>query len=205
MNARWNINEEKQLINDIANSKSYQELAPKYNRSANALELRIKKIVYDNITNNRTPEMIGGTLNLPIDKIKQYYYSYKEMLDKRNKPTLDIDFNNKNIEGGNNQINNKQITNKQITNKQITNKQITNKQITNKQINSIIENNDNNINLIGGDKKNKDEKLVNIIEQNETFKEVINNIKMRKKIIKLLKNGKLSPEMKDILTDILDN
>ena len=94
MNARWTINEEKQLINDIANSKSYQELAPKYNRSANALELRIKKIVYDNIAAKRTPEMIGGQLNLPVDKVKQYFYSYKEMLEKRGKPVSGIDVNN---------------------------------------------------------------------------------------------------------------
>ena len=94
MNARWTINEEKQLINDIANSKSYDELASKYNRSANALELRIKKIVYDNIAAKRTPEMIGGQLNLPVDKVKQYFYSYKEMLEKRGKPVSGIDVNN---------------------------------------------------------------------------------------------------------------
>ena len=176
MNARWTINEERQLITDIASSKSYQELAQKYNRSPNALELRVKKIVYDNIINNRTPEMIGGNLNLPIDKIKQYYYSYKEMLEKRGKPVTNVDLNNKIINGGNNKIINKNITENQ-----------------------------NNINLTGCEIKNKDNKLVNIIEQNETFKEIINNVKMRKKLRKMLKAGKLSHEMKDLLKDILED
>jgi hypothetical protein len=184
MNARWTINEEKQLVTDIAQSKSYQELAQKYNRSPNALELRVKKIVYDNVINNRTPEMIGGSLNLPVDKIKQYYYSYKEMLEKRGKPVTNVDFNNKVINGGNNKLeNNNKIINKTTTEN----------------------NNKNNINLTGGEVKIKDDRLVNIIDQNETFKEIINNVKMRKKLRKLLKSGKLSPEIKDLLKDILED
>ena len=63
MNARWTINEEKQLINDIANSKSYQELAPKYNRSANALELRIKKIVLIMLINKDKFMMTNNKFN----------------------------------------------------------------------------------------------------------------------------------------------
>ena len=183
MNARWNINEEKQLINDIAQSKSYSELATKYNRSANALELRIKKIVYDNVTNNRTPEMIGGTLNLPVDKVKQYYYSYKEMLEKRGKPVSNIDFKNINVNDNNIPVGNKNIKNN-LTGGDVKN---------------------NNVKLIGGNVKNKDDRLINIVDQNETFKEIINNVKMRRKLRKLLKTGKLSPEMKDILKNILED
>ena len=82
MNSRWSVEEEKMLINDIKNNKSFQELSLKYNRSPNALELRIKKIIYDNISANKSIKLIGGHLNLPEDKIKQYYYSYKEMLEK---------------------------------------------------------------------------------------------------------------------------
>ena len=47
--------------------------------------------------------------------------------------------------------------------------------------------------------------LTNIKNQNNTFREVIDNVKMRRKLRKLLKAGKLSPEMKDILKDILGN
>ena len=183
MNARWNINEEKQLINDIAQSKTYSELASKYNRSANALELRIKKIVYDNVTNNRTPEMIGGTLNLPVDKVKQYYYSYKEMLEKRGKPVSNIDFKNINVNDNNIPVGNKNIKNN-LTGGDVKN---------------------NNVKLIGGNVKNKDDRLNGIMQENETFKEIINNIKMRHKLRKLLKAGKLSPEMKDILKNILED
>ena len=195
MNARWTINEEKQLINDLTQSKSYQELAPKYNRTPNALELRVKKIVYDNITNNRTPEMVGGHLNLPVDKVKQYYYSYKEMLEKRGKPVSNIDFNKiggnniggNNI-GGNNIGNNINLSNNN-NNNEVNN-------ISKKIISKDIQNGGNNI---------KDDRLNSIMQENETFKEIINNIKMRHKLRKLLKAGKLSPEMKDILKNILED
>jgi len=199
MNARWTINEEKQLINDIANSKSYQELAPKYNRSANALELRIKKIVYDNIAAKRTPEMIGGQLNLPVDKVKQYFYSYKEMLEKRGKPVSGIDVNNnikqETIGAGNNISAKPNNLNMSMSAGNIKNRQVNQ---NNQQVSQ--QNNQQIIDQVGG---NQD--LINIKNQNDTFKEVIENVKMRRKLRKLLKAGKLSPEMKDILKDILDN
>ena len=191
MNARWTINEEKQLINDIANSKSYDELASKYNRSANALELRIKKIVYDNVAAKRTPEMIGGQLNLPVDKVKQYFYFYKEMLEKRGKPVSGIDVNNnikqETIGAGNNLSAKPNNLNMSMSAGNIKNKQV----------------NQNNQQIIEQDGGNQD--LINIKNQNDTFREVIDNVKLRRKLRKLLKAGKLSPEMKDILKDILGN
>lgn len=172
MNNRWSVNEEKELIKDISQMKTYNELSQKYNRSANALELRIKKIVYDNIVNNKSPQMIGGHLNLPIDKIKQYYYSYKEMLEKNGKPTINIDLDN-----------------------------------------NAVNNTANNIVNIGGNKsldnksliKTEDNRVSSMQEENKTFKEIIENVKMRHQLRKLLKAGKLSPEMKDVLKDILDS
>ena len=198
MNARWTINEEKQLINDIANSKSYQELAPKYNRSANALELRIKKIVYDNIAAKRSPEMIGGQLKLPVDKVKQYYYSYKEMLEKRGKPVSGAEFENKNNKtetiGASMGAGNISVKPNNVNTNNIIKQN--NKEIT-------YQNGGNNTNKVLSEEDNQD--LVNIKNQNNTFKEIIENVKMRRKIRKLLKAGKLSPEMKDILKDTLDN
>ena len=109
MNSRWSVEEEKMLINDIKNNKSFQELSLKYNRSPNALELRIKKIIYDNISANKSVKLIGGHLNLPEDKIMQYYYSYKEMLEKKGQPVNNLEKTNnipvkniKKIDGGNN-------------------------------------------------------------------------------------------------------
>jgi len=176
MNARWNINEEKQLINDIAQSKSYQELAPKYNRTANALELRIKKIVYDNISANKSIDMIGGHLNLPTDKVKQYFYSYKEMLEKRGmKPLAEGSLSN-----NNNNIDNK-IENDTKTNI------IKENSVVNKLVNQ--KGGDNNIN--------------NIRNENEVFNDILKNISMRKKLKKLLKEGKLNNNMKKILRNLL--
>jgi len=185
MNNRWTVDEEKNLIKDISQMKTYNELSQKYNRSANALELRIKKIVYDNIVNNKSPQMIGGHLKLPVDKIKQYYYSYKEMLEKNGKPAINIDLDN-NINGG--MLDKKNINNS-IKSMNNSIKSI-DKNITNQTLQTL---------------QTEDSRVVNMQEENKTFKQIIENIKMRHQLRKLLKAGKLSPEMKDVLKDILNN
>lgn len=190
MNSRWSIEEEKMLINDVKNNKSFQELALKYNRSPNALELRIKKIVYDNIAANKPPAMIGGHLNLPQDKIMQYYYAYKEMLEKRGK------INNENLNGGNGDNGNSVIqVNKEAKPVKQVNQDNRNNQV--KRITQIKQ-----IKQSGGD--NKDEnKLDNIKQQNEVFDEILKNVKSRHKLLKLLKDNKLDTNMKLLLKDIL--
>jgi len=176
MNARWTVQEERNLIQDIKNNKSFQELAPKYNRTPNALELRIKKIVYDNISANKSIDMIGGHLNLPTDKVKQYFYSYKEMLEKRGmKPLAEGSLSN-----NNNNIDNK-IENDTKTNI------IKENSVVNKLVNQ--KGGDNNIN--------------NIRNENEVFNDILKNISMRKKLKKLLKEGKLNNNMKKILRNLL--
>lgn len=175
MNTRWTVQEERNLIQDIKNNKSFQELAPKYNRSPNALELRIKKIVYDNISANKSIEMVGGHLNLPTDKVKQYFYSYKEMLEKRgNKPLAEGSFGN-----NNNNLDNNPKTNiiKEIKE------------------NSVV---DKLVNQEGGDNN-----ISNIRNENEVFNDILKNVIMRKKLKKLLKEGKLNNNMKKILRNLL--
>ena len=82
MNTRWTLEEEKKLIKTIKNGQSLDKLAKELDRSENALELRIKKIIYDTIAEKKPIASICKTLNLTEDKVKQYFYSYKEMMDK---------------------------------------------------------------------------------------------------------------------------
>jgi hypothetical protein len=184
MNSRWSIEEEKMLINDVKNNKSFQELALKYNRSPNALELRIKKIVYDNIAANKSPAMIGGHLNLPQDKIMQYYYAYKEMLEKRGK------INNEILNGGNGDNSNRVI-------------QVNKEANLVKQINQVIKNNKISQNKQNGGDNRDENKLNNIKQQNEVFDEILKNVKLRHKLLKLLKDNKLDTNIKLLLKDIL--
>lgn len=96
MNNRWTLEEESKLLKLIASGKSYKEFSGGFNRSENALELRVKKIIYENISNKKSVSKISELLNMPSEKVMQYYYSYKDHLERESKI--------KNIEqsGGNN-------------------------------------------------------------------------------------------------------
>jgi hypothetical protein len=85
MNNRWTKEEESNLLKNIQAGKTYAELSGGFNRSENALEMRVKKIVYENITAGKTPSKISELLNMKSDKVMQYYYSYKEHLERETK------------------------------------------------------------------------------------------------------------------------
>ena len=84
MNNRWTVKEESNLLKLVSSGKTYKELSGGFNRSENALEMRVKKIVYDNISNNKPIEKIAQLLNLPKETIMQYHYSYKDHLSREN-------------------------------------------------------------------------------------------------------------------------
>jgi hypothetical protein len=94
MNTRWTLEEEKKLIREVKNGSALSGLSKELNRSENALELRIKKIIYDSIAGNKSINSISRSLNLPEEKVKQYFYSYKDMMEKTGKKTIDIDKKN---------------------------------------------------------------------------------------------------------------
>jgi len=82
--SRWNKEEELMLIQNISNKKPLSDIAQIHNRSLNAIELRLKKIIYENICNGKTINNISLKLNLSEDKVRQYFYSYKEFIEKHN-------------------------------------------------------------------------------------------------------------------------
>lgn len=85
MTNRWSREEEANLVRNISLGKTYNELADKFNRTEYALEFRFKKILYENITNGKQTSELSKVLHLPINTIEQYYYSYKEYLENKNK------------------------------------------------------------------------------------------------------------------------
>lgn len=80
--SKWTKEEELDLIKDIANGLQIEHIAIKRNRSNSAIELRLKKIIYENIVAGRSPETMSKKLHMHIDKIKQYFYSYKDFKEK---------------------------------------------------------------------------------------------------------------------------
>jgi len=131
MNNRWTTEEESKLLKSISSGKTCKELCGGFNRSENALELRLKKIIFENISNGKPADRISTLLNMPKDKIMQHYYSYKDYIDKqtnKNQSGGDINVSDKinknikfneinNINGGNNINNN--LENLEIQNKKM--------------------------------------------------------------------------------------
>jgi len=158
MNNRWTLEEESKLLKSISSGKTCKELCGGFNRSENALELRLKKIIFENISNGKSADRISTLLNMPKDKIMQHYYAYKDYIDKQQ---------NKQQSGGDINVSEKinQPTKLEQINKNISN------------------NNINNINNINGGNNN----LENLEIQNKKMKLLIENYVLKHKLSKILK------------------
>jgi hypothetical protein len=80
---RWDKNEELKLIRDIADGASLEDISKTSSRSTSAIELRLKKIIYENSLSGRSIKNISELLNISEDKTRQYFYSYKDFREKR--------------------------------------------------------------------------------------------------------------------------
>ena len=70
MTNKWTAEEEIKLVNDISKGKTFSDLKDQYNRTELALELRLKKIIYENINAGKTASSLAKSLKLQEDKIK---------------------------------------------------------------------------------------------------------------------------------------
>jgi hypothetical protein len=172
MNARWTLEEESKLLKLIASGKTCKDLTGGFNRSENALELRLKKIIYDNINNNKSVEKISNLLHLNKDIVMQHYYSYKDYTEKQ--------------KGGNPE--NPGDNNGNISSTKINSDTKINKlhNLTN-QMNNINGNTNinTNKNMIGG---NTSGRIHILEEQNRKMKLILENYVLKHKITKLLRN-----------------
>lgn len=180
MNQRWTVEEEGKLLKLIASGKTCKELSGgtyDFNRSENALELRLKKVIYDNIMNKKPADKIAQLLNMPREKIMQYFYSYKDYIDKQKQAGGD---DNNIISQKSDKINNIQ----KLSN-----------------LNMPIRQNQNAlINQNGGTDINLD----NIEKQNKKMKLLLENYILKQKLSKLLKD-KHNNLQKDALNALIKN
>jgi len=176
MNNRWTKDEESKLLKLISSGKTYSEMAGGFNRSENALEMRVKKIIYENIVSGKEPKKIAELLNMSIDKIQQYHYSYKEYLEKENNKT-----------GGGNIIRDVNI-NRDINRDNIESKM------------SRLENFDVHRNTQSGG--NNLEKIQKLRIQNEKLKLLLENCALKEKLSKVMKHDKNIQN--DILKALID-
>lgn len=161
---KWTKNEERELIRDISNGKSFKDIANAHNRSETAVELRIKKIIYENIEKGLTPIKMSKILNISESKVSQFYYEYKGFTEKKQN-------------GG--------VSNLVDGEKKET------------KLSTIPENKMDNKAEIKPD--NKEVKINKLLRENELMKEIIDNIEMKRKINKYVKEGILGEDVKDII------
>lgn len=174
MNSRWTTEEEGKLLKLIASGKTCKELAGGFNRSENALELRLKKIIYDNINNNKPVEKISELLHINKDIIMQHYYSYKDYIEKQQK-------------GGNNNDNMNISSTRMNSDSKINrlNNNMLNNNMQNNNINQINQKN----NMSGGNNiSHSGNRVHRLEEQNRKMKLILENYLLKHKITKLLKN-----------------
>lgn len=83
MQPRWTESEEIKFIRGIIKGKSFDELSIAHSRTSTALELRLKKIIYENITRGKTASKLAEMLKIKKERIRQYYYAYMDFLEKK--------------------------------------------------------------------------------------------------------------------------
>jgi hypothetical protein len=83
MPTSWTKDEEKQLITELKDNKSFDEISKIHNRSISALMMRYNKIIFDNIEAGKSKKSLAKLLNTTIDKITQSYYEHKAFMEKK--------------------------------------------------------------------------------------------------------------------------
>jgi hypothetical protein len=178
MNNRWTHEEELKLIKSISEGKQFSVLSTEFGRTESALELRLKKIIYENIKAGKSSSLLARSMNIPEDKINQYYYSFAEYLEKHGP----------------------KITNPVQPQPSLIDNVET-------KILQSFKPNENTVNLVGGDaKKNKSERLLSKLEnENKIMISVIENKNLREQINKMLKRGDIDKKTRKILKQMLSS
>lgn len=79
---QWTHDEELKMLKLIRNKISIEEIAKKHDRDIHSIELRLQKIIYENISiNNNDAKTVSLTLNLPYEDVIHKYQSYKSAIE----------------------------------------------------------------------------------------------------------------------------
>jgi hypothetical protein len=200
MNTRWTLDEEKLLIKSIKSGESLDKLAKELDRSENALELRIKKIIYDNIAAEKPISTLSRNLNMSSDKIKQYFYSYKDMMDKKGKTTVDI----KEDIHSNNDNSDRGDRGDRGDREDKRNKYDNNDNVLSNIQRHVNKETEREINKEREKHKDKHKEINKIKMQNEKIETILKNIELKMELKKAIKTNKLDKHQLKIFKDIVD-
>lgn len=131
---RWTKEEELKFIQGVASGQSLDELGIAHSRTKSALQMRLKKIIYENVAGGKSANMLATMLKLPVDKVKQYFYSYKEFIEKNKGIVPDVEIK----DGGAAVSTNKRIDVKKLEDENRLMKLILEHNKLSKQINRMI-------------------------------------------------------------------
>lgn len=175
MPVSWNKEEEKQLIKELKDKKTYDEISKIHNRSVSAIIMRLNKIIYDNIEAGKSKNSLAKLIGFSADKITQSYYEHKAFMEKKEIESKKSESESKKTE--NNSINSKDSKISKLVSK------------------DELKVDDSNIN--SNDKYKKlMKKMIILQKENQIMKELIENLKLKKSLGKEINNEII---MKDIM------
>ena len=192
MKSRWTKEEDLKFIKGVADGKSMDELSQVHDRTSTALELRLKKIVYDNMVKGKSAEGLARNLHIHKDKVLQYYFAYIDFREKNGKDVKRININTsskKSQDGGHRSHRSK----KHKKEKSKSKSKSKSKTITVKHHS-------------GGDRVEKmNSKISDLEKQNKLLDNIIKNNKMKSHVRKLYRDDKLDSKMRKIVKRMKDD
>lgn len=93
-NKEWTPEEELELIKSVRKKIPMEEIAVKHNRDINSIEFRLRKIIYENITENgHDIKKISMAFNMLQDDVLKKYEYYKNLIGRKNINLSNTKFN----------------------------------------------------------------------------------------------------------------
>jgi|SaaInlStandDraft_4_1057021.scaffolds.fasta_scaffold02174_6 DNA-binding transcriptional ArsR family regulator len=192
MSNKWNKDEELQVIKAISNGKSINEISEIHSRSPSAIELRLKKIIYENYAiEKRSFKDLSKLLKLDTDKIAQYYYSYKDFREKHTQGNKHLDHDITIEHDERNELNALNAHTGQLGGSR------TNEFKLNEQIDDAFKE-PNPLSKI-------EHKLKRLEIENRILKLVVENKDLTQQLNSLIKEGKVSPSIKKLIKMLRSN
>lgn len=84
----WTENEELELVKLIKAKISIDEISKKHNRTFQEIEMRLSKIIYENIKDGKSIKLISNALNLSEEQINIYYEIYNKIKNQSKKQNI---------------------------------------------------------------------------------------------------------------------
>ena len=195
MKSRWTKEEELEFIKGVAGGKSMDELSQVHDRTSTALELRLKKIVYDNMIKGKNAEGLARNLHIHKDKVLQYYFAYIDFREKNGKDVkrINVDTSSKKSQHGGHRKSHNSSKHKKEKSRSKSRSKSKSKTI------DIKHHSGGNIN------EKISNKIGELEKQNKLLDTIIKNNQMKSRVKKLYKEDKLDSTMRKMVKKMKDN